>query len=76
MSEKGMQATDEELCRQVLKHYEELSNYCCSWCSSVPRAIKFYFEHRSKFVQTAALLKPVEAYGLSAPESTTIKEGA
>jgi hypothetical protein len=44
---KGQAKTPlEDLRRDTLKHYEELSKESCSFCNTVPRAINEYFDNR------------------------------
>ena len=43
-------ATHEEICDHALKHYKKISmeHPICEWCSTVPRAIKFYKKYGEK----------------------------
>lgn len=44
--DKCYNATSEELKNSDLEHYEKLSRECHHWSSSVPRAIKFYYDYQ------------------------------
>ncbi len=45
--EKCYQATNEDLRKSDLGHYDELSTKCHHWSSGVPRAINFYYDYKS-----------------------------
>ena len=47
MEDKCYQATNEDLRKSDLKHYEELSTKCHHWSNGVPRAINFYYDYKS-----------------------------
>jgi len=47
MEDKCYQATNEDLRKSDLKHYEKLSTKCHHWSSGVPRAINFYYDYKS-----------------------------
>lgn len=38
----------DDLERSALAHYEELSNKACHWLSTIPMAIRFYFDAKRK----------------------------
>lgn len=40
-------ASNEDLRRGALEHYERLSKEACSWHSVIPRAINFYFDRQA-----------------------------
>lgn len=44
--DKCYQASQEDLRKSDLNHYEELSNKCHHWSSGVPRAINFYYDYK------------------------------
>jgi hypothetical protein len=46
VEDKCYQATNEDLRKSALEHYEELSNKCCHWSNDVPRAINFYYDYK------------------------------
>ena len=43
MENKCYQATNEDLRKSDLEHYEKLSTECHHWSSGIPRAIEFYY---------------------------------
>ena len=47
MENKCYQATNEDLHKSDLEHYEKLSTECHHWSSSIPRAINFYYDYKS-----------------------------
>ena len=50
MSE-AKQASNEDLRRAALDHYEQLSKASCSWMNTIPKAINAYFDQRSRSEQ-------------------------
>lgn len=46
------EASHEELCDDMLEHYDQISKEVCHWNSGVPEAIKFYKEYGGKKLQT------------------------
>ena len=51
LEEKPCKVTDEELMNAALYHYEELASQAHHWMSSIPKAIRFYFENRDALEQ-------------------------
>ena len=47
MENKCYQATNEDLRKSDLEHYEKLSTECHHWSSGIPRAINFYYDYKS-----------------------------
>ncbi len=47
MEDKCYQATNEDLRKSDLEHYEELSRKCLIWSSTVPKAINFYYDYKN-----------------------------
>ena len=40
------QATHEEICNKALEHYNKISDFACSWISTIPHAIAFYKKYK------------------------------
>ena len=47
MENKCYQATNEDLRKSDLEHYEKLATECHHWASGIPRAINFYYDYKS-----------------------------
>ena len=45
-------ATNEDLMRTALEHYDKLSTNACDWMSIIPIAIRYYFEHNKDKIQS------------------------
>jgi len=46
-NETCYQATQEDLKKSDMKHYDELSKQCMNWSSGIPRAIEFYYDYQT-----------------------------
>jgi len=46
--DKCYQASQDDLRKSDLKHYDELSTKCHHWSSGIPRAINFYYDYQKK----------------------------
>lgn len=44
--DKCYQASQEDLRKSDLNHYEQLANIISHWSSGVPRAINFYYDYQ------------------------------
>ena len=44
--DKCKQASQEDLKKYDLKHYDELATKSCHWTNSVPKAINFYYDYK------------------------------
>jgi hypothetical protein len=47
MEDKCYEATNEELRKSDLEHYEKLARKCLHWSSGVPTAINFYYDYKN-----------------------------
>ena len=44
--DKCLQASQDDLKKSDLKHYDELSTKSHNWSSGIPRAINFYYDYQ------------------------------
>ena len=51
---KSAKTPIEDLRKHALDHYEELSEECHHWLSTIPKAINFYFDDQIQSSQLAA----------------------